>query len=33
MTTSLIKNTYQISMDDHRRELPEGGLFAGGGNV
>jgi cytosine/adenosine deaminase-related metal-dependent hydrolase len=27
MTTLLIKNAYLVTMDDHQRELPEGGLF------
>jgi cytosine/adenosine deaminase-related metal-dependent hydrolase len=27
MTTLLIKNAYIVTMDDHQREIPEGGLF------
>ena len=27
MTTLLIKNAYIITMDDHQREIPDGGLF------
>ncbi|MDP1713379.1 MAG: 8-oxoguanine deaminase [Anaerolineales bacterium] len=27
MSTLLIKNTYIVTMDDHQREIPEGGLF------
>ena len=27
MTTLLIKNAYILTMDDHQRELPDGGLF------
>ena len=27
MTTLLIKNAYIATMDDHQREIPEGGLF------
>ena len=27
MTTLLIKNAYILTMDDHQREIPEGGLF------
>lgn len=27
MTTLLIKNAYLVTMDDHQREIPEGGLF------
>ncbi|MBM3126949.1 MAG: 8-oxoguanine deaminase, partial [Chloroflexi bacterium] len=27
MPTLLIKNAYIVTMDDHRREIPEGGLF------
>ncbi len=27
MTTFLVKNAYIVTMDDHRREIPEGGLF------
>jgi cytosine/adenosine deaminase-related metal-dependent hydrolase len=27
MTTFLIKNAYLVTMDDHQREIPEGGLF------
>ena len=27
MTTLLVKNAYIVTMDDHQREIPEGGLF------
>ena len=27
MTTLLVKNAYIVTMDDHQRELPDGGLF------
>src|SRR5512134_1593103 len=27
MTTLLIKNAYIVTMDDHQREIPDGGLF------
>jgi cytosine/adenosine deaminase-related metal-dependent hydrolase len=27
MTTLLIKNAYVVTMDDHQREIPDGGLF------
>ena len=27
MTTLLIKNAHIVTMDDHQREIPEGGLF------
>src|SRR4026208_1079742 len=27
MTTLLIKHAYIVTMDDHQRELPDGGLF------
>ena len=27
MTTLLIKNAYIVTMDDHQREIPEGGMF------
>ena len=27
MTTLLIKNAYIVTMDDHQKEIPEGGLF------
>src|SRR4030065_222439 len=27
MGTLLIKNAYLVTMDDHQREIPEGGLF------
>src|SRR6266540_6345259 len=27
ITTLLIKNAYIVTMDDHQREIPEGGLF------
>lgn len=27
MTTLLVKNAHIVTMDDHRREIPEGGLF------
>jgi hypothetical protein len=33
MTTLLIKNAYIVTMDDHQREIPEGGLFIRGGII
>ena len=27
MSTLLVKNAYIVTMDDHQREIPEGGLF------
>ena len=27
MSTLLIKNAHIVTMDDHQREIPEGGLF------
>ena len=27
MTTLLVKNAYIVTMDDHQREIPDGGLF------
>jgi len=33
MHTLLIKNAYIASMDDHQREIPEGGLFIRGGFI
>jgi cytosine/adenosine deaminase-related metal-dependent hydrolase len=27
MTTLLVKNAYVVTMDDHQREIPDGGLF------
>jgi cytosine/adenosine deaminase-related metal-dependent hydrolase len=27
MTTLLIKHAYIVTMDDHQREIPDGGLF------
>ena len=33
MRTFLIKNAYVATMDDHRREIPDGGLFIRGGFI
>jgi 8-oxoguanine deaminase len=33
MTTLLIKNAYLVTMDDHQREIPEGGLFVRDGII
>ncbi|MBI1793709.1 MAG: 8-oxoguanine deaminase [Chloroflexi bacterium] len=33
MTTLLIRNAYIVTMDDHQREIPEGGLFIRGGFI
>jgi 8-oxoguanine deaminase len=33
MRTLLIKNAYVATMDDHQREIPEGGLFIRGGLI
>jgi cytosine/adenosine deaminase-related metal-dependent hydrolase len=33
MTTLLIKNAYILTMDDHLREIPEGGLFIDNGII
>lgn len=33
MSTLLIKNTYLVTMDDHQREIPAGGLFVRGGFI
>jgi 8-oxoguanine deaminase len=33
MTTLLIKNAYILTMDDHQREIPEGGLFVRDGII
>ncbi|MDP1545563.1 MAG: amidohydrolase family protein, partial [Anaerolineales bacterium] len=33
MTTLLIKNAYIVTMDDHQREIPEGGLFVRDGFI
>src|SRR3989304_3695511 len=33
MTTLLIKNAYVVTMDDHQREIPEGGLFIRNGLI
>ena len=33
MTTLLIKHAYIVTMDDHQRELPDGGLFIRDGFV
>jgi 8-oxoguanine deaminase len=33
MTTLLVKNAYIVTMDDHQRELPDGGLFIRDGFV
>ena len=33
MTTLLIKHAYIVTMDDHQREIPDGGLFVRDGFV
>src|SRR5512147_102221 len=33
MTTLLIKHAYIVTMDDHQREIPDGGLFIRGGLI
>jgi 8-oxoguanine deaminase len=33
MSTLLIKNAYVVTMDDHQREIPEGGLFIRNGLI
>ena len=33
MPTLLIKNAYIVTMDDHQREIPEGGLFIRNGLI
>jgi len=33
MTTLLIKNAYVVTMDDHQREIPDGGLFVRDGII
>jgi cytosine/adenosine deaminase-related metal-dependent hydrolase len=33
MTTLLVKNAYIVTMDDHQREIPEGGLFVRDGFI
>jgi len=33
MTTLLIKNAYIVTMDDHQKEIPEGGLFIRNGLI
>ena len=33
MTTLLIKNAHIVTMDDHQREIPDGGLFVRGGFI
>ena len=33
MTTLLIKNAYIVTMDDHQKEIPEGGLFVRNGLI